>query len=86
MEANRSTRAPQLAVVHGSDEVESDQFPDRLLDAGQVAEAIGGVSPDWVRRNVPWKIDLGHSTKRWYRRDVNRWIESRREGDRRVFK
>ena len=61
-----------------------DPPPDRgrLLDPEQVAELIGGVSPAWVRRNVPHKIDLGHSTKRWWERDVLRWLESLRDGDR----
>jgi len=52
----------------------------RLLTAGQVAELIGGdVSAAWVRRNVPHKLTLGHSTVRWYEADVRAWLESRRE-------
>ena len=56
----------------------------RLLDAEQVAELIGGVKAPWVRRNVPGKLNLGHSTKRWWEADVLAWIQSRREdrGDR----
>lgn len=53
---------------------------DPLLDAYAVADLITGVSPEWVRRNVPGKLDLGHSTKRWFTSDVLRWIQSRREG------
>lgn len=50
----------------------------RLVDCHQVADMIGR-SADWVRRNVPGKIDLGHSTKRWYEEEVWRWVESCRE-------
>ena len=50
-----------------------------LLDATQVAELIGKVSPEWVRRNVPGKLDLGHSTKRWFEADILAWLESQRE-------
>ena len=54
--------------------------PDRgrLLTAEEVAENIGGVSPVWVRANVPHKIPMGHRTVKWYDTDVNAWIESRR--------
>lgn len=51
----------------------------RMIDAGQVAELIGGDPPrseGWVCRNVPGKIDLGHRTKRWYEEDVLDWIAS----------
>jgi predicted DNA-binding transcriptional regulator AlpA len=51
----------------------------RLLTPAQVAELIGGLSPAWVRRNVPYKVCLGHSTVRWYENDVRAWLESRRE-------
>jgi len=56
--------------------------PDRgrLLTAADVAAIIGGgVSPSWCRRNVPHKLDLGHSTKRWYEADVRAWLEERRQ-------
>ncbi len=54
--------------------------PDRgpLLDSQQVADLIGGVSASWVRRNVPCKLTLGHSTVRWFEHDVRRWLEERR--------
>jgi len=56
--------------------------PDRgrLLTAAQVAaELLGGtVSPSWVRRHVPHKLTLGHSTCRWYELDVREWLETRR--------
>jgi len=54
--------------------------PDRgrLLDPEAVAALIGGVSPAWVRRNVPGKLDLGHSTKRWWEADVRAWLDSLR--------
>ena len=55
--------------------------PDRgrLLTPAEVAELIGGVSPAWVRRNVPYKVPLGHSTVRWFEDDVLSWLESRRD-------
>jgi len=53
----------------------------RLLTAAQVAETIGSVSSAWVRRYVPHKLRLGHSTVRWYEHDVLTWIESRQEQD-----
>lgn len=56
--------------------------PDRgrLLTADQVAADLfnGTVSPAWVRRNCPGKIVLGHSTVRWFERDVRVWLEGRR--------
>jgi predicted DNA-binding transcriptional regulator AlpA len=48
-----------------------------LLSPEQVAELIGGVEPEWVRRNVPGKLALGQRTVRWYRDDVLTWIASR---------
>ena len=71
----RQTASPLKLVGHG-------RLPDyrvRLLDAHQVADLIGGVSAAWVRRNVPGKLNLGHSTKRWWEADVLTWIQSRRE-------
>ncbi len=41
----------------------------------QVADLVGGVTPQWALRNVPGKLSLGQRTKRWYRSDVLRWIE-----------
>lgn len=54
----------------------------RLMTAREVAQDIfrGAVSPEWVRRNVPGKIVLGHSRVMWYEHDVRDWIESRKEG------
>ena len=63
----------------GADSVELPPGRGRLLTPGQVAEVIGGVSTAWVRRNVPHKIRLGHSTVRWYEADVHEWLGSRRE-------
>lgn len=37
------------------------------------------VSPKWVKQNVPGKLNLGHSTKLWYRDDVLAFIESHRQ-------
>jgi len=51
----------------------------RLLTPAQVAALIGGrVSAAWVRRTVPHKVQLGHSTVRWYEADVLAWLETRR--------
>lgn len=57
--------------------------PDRgrLFTPAQVAELIGGgVSVAWVRRHVPHKLTLGHSTVRWFEADLRVWLESRRTG------
>src|SRR2546430_13142860 len=35
-------------------------------------------SPAWVRRHVPGKVVLGHSTVRWFERDVRVWLEAQR--------
>ncbi len=67
-----------LRVVRPSGPLEPPPDRGRLLTPAQVAEVIGGVSPAWVRRNVPNKIALGHSTIRWYELDVRVWIASRR--------
>lgn len=55
--------------------------PDRgrLLTAAEVAAIVGNVSEAWVRRTVPCKLRLGHSTVRWYERDLRRWLEDSRE-------
>ena len=52
----------------------------RLLTAAQVAGQLfnGTVSAAWVRRNVPYKVVLGHSTVRWYAADVQAWISTKR--------
>jgi len=59
----------------------TDPPPDRgrLLDAAGVAALIGNVSAAWVRRHVPHKLVLGHSTVRWYEADVRAWLEMRRD-------
>jgi predicted DNA-binding transcriptional regulator AlpA len=48
------------------------------MTAQQVADMIGGVSDAWVRRTVPNKLALGHSTVRWFQTDVVNWLESLR--------
>jgi len=73
-----SANTPGLRVIGGDAQLHSEERGP-LLDAHQVADLIGGVSPEWVRRNVPGKLDLGHSTKRWWRSDVLEWIDSRSE-------
>lgn len=58
--------------------------PDRgrLLKPGEVAAIICDVSEAWVRRNVPHKLVLGHSTIRWFERDVREWLAQCRDGGR----
>ena len=53
----------------------------RLLNASQVAALVFNdkVSPAWVRRTVPGKITLGHSTVRWYEIDVQSWVQSQQK-------
>lgn len=38
----------------------------------------GKVGAVWVRRNVPNRVKIGHSTVGWYRNDVLAFIASRR--------
>ena len=56
--------------------------PDRgrMLTAEQVAAGVfsGTVSAAWVRRKVPGKLTLGHSTVVWYEYDVRAWLEAQR--------
>ena len=56
-------------------------FRGRLLDAKQIAAELfyDHVSPEWVRRNVPDKISLGHSTVVWYEFDVLDYINNLKE-------
>ena len=53
----------------------------RLLSATEVATELlqGAVSAAWVRRTVPHKIRLGHSTVVWRESDVLNFIASQRE-------
>jgi predicted DNA-binding transcriptional regulator AlpA len=46
-----------------------------LLSAEEVAMEIldGQVSPQWVKRNVPGKVRLGHCTVVWEESRVQRW-------------
>ena len=58
--------------------------PDRgrLMDAATIARELfhGERTEKWVRQHVAPddKLPLGHSTVRWWERDVLRWIESRK--------
>ncbi len=76
------TPPPELRVVRPGTPPEPPPDRGRLLTAAQVAaELFGGtVSPAWVRRHVPHKVMLGHSTVRWFERDVRAWLEGRRAG------
>jgi len=74
---------PELRVVpRAPGPLEPPPDRGRLLTAQQVAaELLGGtVSPAWVRRHVPHKLTLGHSTVRWFELDVRAWAEGRRAG------
>jgi predicted DNA-binding transcriptional regulator AlpA len=53
----------------------------RLMDARSVAAELfdGTVTEKWVREHVPGRIKLSHRTIRWYRDDVLRWIDERRD-------
>jgi predicted DNA-binding transcriptional regulator AlpA len=68
-------RRPHLALAVG---LEAPKSRGRLLTAAQVAEILG-LRPDWVKRNVPGKVTLGHSTVRWFELDVIAWLNSKRE-------
>jgi hypothetical protein len=73
----RSSNA--LQVLRTESTAQSVELPanrGRLVTAAQVAAELfnGTVSAAWVRRNVPRKLVLGHSTVRWYVADVQAWI------------
>jgi len=71
---------PELHVLRPGGPLETPPDRGRLLTAAQVAaDLLGGtVSPAWVRRHVPAKLVLGHSTVRWFETDVRAWLEARR--------
>lgn len=71
---------PELTVLRPEGRLEAPPDRGRLLTADQVAtELLGGtVRASWVRRHVPGKVVLGHSTIRWWEQDVRAWLESRR--------
>ncbi len=73
------TAALQVLRVEHS-EVSTPAPRGHLLTATQVATEVfnGTVSAAWVRRQVPHKIVLGHSTVRWFEYDVRAWIETQR--------
>ncbi len=79
----RSNSALQvLRTNEGSTEqrVEPPADRGRLLTAAQVATELftDTVSAAWVRRNIPHKVVLGHSTVRWYAADVQAWVGTKR--------
>ena len=43
-----------------------------------VVTAVVSPSPEWVRRNVPYKLELGQKTVRWHQHDVLDWLQSKR--------
>ena len=76
----RSSNALQVLARSTEQSVEPPADPGRLLTAAQVAAELfnGSVSAAWVRRNIPHKVVLGHSTVRWYAADVQAWINTLR--------
>lgn len=52
-----------------------------MIDARTIAADLfgGTVSEAWVRANVPGRVKLSHRTIRWYRGDVERWINDQRK-------
>ena len=54
----------------------------RLMTASEIAEEVfrNHKSPEWVRRNLPGKIAIGHSTVMWFEDEAWEWVNSRREG------
>ena len=53
-------------IVQVARQLDGDRF-----GRGSFFERLApSVSPEWVRRSVPGKITLGHSTVRWYDDDV----------------
>jgi len=76
----RSSNALQVLARGTEQSVEPPAERGRLLTAAQVAAELfnGSVSAAWVRRNVPYKVVLGHSTVRWYDADVQTWISTKR--------
>lgn len=71
---------PELTVLHPAEPLAPPPNRGRLLTAAQVAVELLGdaVAPSWVKRHVPGKLVLGHSTIRWYEADVRQWLDSRR--------
>ena len=76
----KSNGALQVVRFGEQQSVEPPVDRGRLLTADQVAAELfnGSVSAAWVRRNVPHKVVLGHSTVRWYAGDVQEWIHTLR--------
>ena len=79
---SKSSFVQLLPILKGGDEKgpEPPVNRGRLLTAAQVAAELfnDSVSTAWVRRNVPHKVVLGHSTVRWYAGDVQAWISTLR--------
>jgi len=76
----KSNGALSVPRVNERQSVEPPADRGRLLTAAQVAAELfnGTVSAAWIRRNVPEKVVLGHSTVRWYVADVQAWISTKR--------
>ena len=60
-----------IIPIRSEQPVEPPPNRGRLLDKYEVAEKVGGVSPDWARANMPHKLTLGRRTVRWYEADVD---------------
>ena len=78
---SKSSNAQVLSISKSSEKrVEAPVDRGKLLTAAQVASELfnGSVSGAWIRKNVPQKVVLGHSTVRWYEADVRTWISTKR--------
>ena len=69
-----------LRIEKGSRGRSEPPYRGKLMNAIQVGEMIGR-KDDWVRKHVPRKMTLGHSTVRWYEHDVLDWLEQLRSDD-----
>ena len=74
--------APPLQL-HPDDVPEPPRYRGRFMDAKEVAQEIfgGKRGAEWVKRTVPKKKRLAHSTVGWWEYDVLDWIDSQGEPD-----
>ncbi len=75
------TAGSNLRIARPSKPVDPPPVRGRLMNAYHVAEQVygGQVGADWVRRNVPGKITMGHRTVLWWEFEVIEWIDSNKE-------
>jgi len=73
---NVKTMSPVVASVHRLPAVVRPEGP--YMTARQIVDEFfpgTGISPEWVTRNVPGRIKLGHRTVLWKRSAVVAWLE-----------